>query len=73
MDTLVFIKDETHKRRYVQIDLDRIANANNEEIEEIIDIVIAEARKDEEKITIEELEQQLKAEGRIWRISDCLQ
>ena len=65
MHILTFITDETHKRRYVQIDLAHIAGADNEELEDIIDVIIAEARKEEEKIDIEELERQLKAEGRL--------
>jgi hypothetical protein len=65
MDVLTFIKDETHKRRYVQIDLDSIANIDNEQIDDLIDIIISEARKEDEKISIEDLEKQLKAEGRL--------
>ena len=65
MDKLTFITDETHKRRYVQIDLAGISGADTDELEDIMDVIIAEARKDDEKISIEELEKQLKAEGRL--------
>lgn len=63
MSPLTFITDETHKRRYVQIDLAEVAEIDEEQLENIMDIIIAEARKDDEKITLEELEKQLKAEG----------
>jgi hypothetical protein len=65
MSTLTFITDETHKRRYVQIDLAEVAEINDEQLEDIMDIIIAEARKDDQKISLEELEKQLRAEGRL--------
>ena len=63
MEPLTFITDETHKRRYVQIDLAEVADINDEQLEDIMDTIIAEARKIDEKISLEELEKQLKAEG----------
>lgn len=63
MNPLTFITDETHNRRYVQIDLTEVAKKTEEELEDMLDIIIAEARKDDEKITLEDLEIQLKAEG----------
>ncbi len=65
MKPLTFITDETHNRRYVQIDLAAVAEIDDDQLEDIMDIIIAEARKDDEKITLEELESQLKAEGRL--------
>ncbi len=65
MSALTFITDETHKRRYVQIDLAEVANIDDEQLEEIMDIIIAEARKDDERITLEDLEEQLKTEGHL--------
>ncbi len=65
MPNLTFITDETHNRRYVQIDLAEVAEIDDEQLEDIMDIIIAEARKGDEKITLEELEIQLKAEGRL--------
>ena len=64
MKPLTFITDETHNRRYVQIDLAEVAEIDDEQLEDIMDIIIAEARKDDEKVSLEELESQLKAEGR---------
>jgi len=65
MPNLTFITDETHNRRYVQIDLAEVAEIDDEQLEEIMDIIIAEARKGDEKITLENLQSQLKAEGRL--------
>jgi len=62
MSPLTFITDETHKRRYVQIDLAEVAEIDNEQLEDIIDIIIAKARKNDEKISLDDLEKQLKAE-----------
>jgi hypothetical protein len=63
MGPLTFITDETHQRRYVQIDLAQVAEINDEQLEDLMDIIIAEARKDDEKISLSDLEKQLKAEG----------
>ena len=63
MNALTFITDETHKRRYVQIDLAEVAEINDEHLEDIMDVIIAEARKSDRKISIEDLEVQLAEEG----------
>lgn len=47
MTPLTFITDETHKRPYVQIDLAKVAEIDDEQSEDIMDIIIAEARKDD--------------------------
>ena len=65
MQSLTFITDETHNRRYVQIDLAEMANIDDEQLEDIMDVIVAEARKGDEKISLEDLESQLKAEGRL--------
>ncbi len=49
MNSLTFITDETHHRRYAQIDLEEIADAGTEKLEEIFDILIAEVHHKEEK------------------------
>ena len=59
MKNVSFITDETKKRRYAQLDLKKIAHLKHDELEEILDIIIAEARRDDEKISIEEFEKQL--------------
>ena len=63
MTPLTFITDERHRRRYIQINLAKVAEINDEQLEDLTDIIIAEARKDDEKIALEGLESQLKAES----------
>jgi len=63
MAALTFFTDETHKRRFVQIDLAEVAEIDEEQLEDLMDVIIAEARKDDAKISLEELESELKAEG----------
>ena len=65
MEPLTFITDETHNRRYVQIDLAEVANISDEQLEDIMDVIVAEARKGGEKISLQDLEGQLKVEGRL--------
>lgn len=63
MRGISFITDETHHKRYVQLDLEEVANIGETELEDLMDTIIAEARKNDEKISLEELGQQLKKEG----------
>ena len=64
MDGVTIIKDITHNKQLVQIEID-----NLEQLEEnwgdILDVIIASLRKDDEKITLEQLEQELKQEGKL--------
>ncbi len=63
MKGVSFLTDETHHKRYVQLDLDEVGNIDGSGLEDLMDVIIAEARKNDEKITIEELGKQLKQEG----------
>jgi len=63
MKGVSFLTDETHHKRYAQLDLDEVININDSELEDLMDVIIAEARKNDEKISIEELGKQLKEEG----------
>ncbi len=63
MKGVSFLTDETHHKRYVQLDLEEVAQINDNELEDLMDVIIAEARKNDEKISLEELGKQLKAEG----------
>jgi hypothetical protein len=65
MEGVTILKDETSHKRYVQIDLELINNSDNEEILDLIDIIIAESRKDEETVTIEEVTADLKRQGKL--------
>jgi len=60
MKNISFITDKSTKTRYAQINLKKVAKYTDEELEDLLDVIVAEARRDDEKITIEELEKQLK-------------
>jgi hypothetical protein len=65
MKGVSFVTDETRKKRYAQIDLKGIAAYNDEQIEDLMDIIIAEARKNEKSIPWETVKAELIKEGRI--------
>ena len=50
MKGVSFLTDETHKIKFAQIDLKGISTYDHEAIEDLIDPIIAEARKDEKSI-----------------------
>jgi len=64
MKGLTFITDETSKKRYAQVDLNEVKN-HEEKIGDLIDIIIAESRKDEEKIPLAEVKRQLQKAGKL--------
>lgn len=59
MKGVTFLTDETNKKRLLQIDVKEIAK-NPEKFEDLLDIVIAEARKDEPKVSWEAAKKKLK-------------
>ncbi len=58
MKGVTIIKDETHNKRFVQIDLEEL-ELHQGEMEDLLDIVIAESRKDDEEISWSELKEKL--------------
>ncbi|RUA35168.1 MAG: hypothetical protein DSY77_03125 [Bacteroidetes bacterium] len=64
MDGVTFLTDETNKRRFVQIDLEQLELHQNK-IEDLLDVVIAESRKNDEEISWDDLKSQLKSEGKL--------
>jgi len=64
MKGITFITDETHNKRFVQIDLDKLEKYQDE-IEDLLDVIVAESRKDEAEVSWEELKKQLRAEGKL--------
>lgn len=64
MKGITFITDETHNKRFVQIDLEELEKHQNK-IEELLDVIIAESRKDDEEISWEDVKAQLKASGKL--------
>jgi len=69
MKNISFITDKATKTRYAQINLKKVAKYTDEELEDLLDVIVAEARKDDEKITIDELEKQLKKAKKLWRFT----
>lgn len=65
MKGVSFINDETHKRRYAQIDLKGIAGYDSEALEDLMDIIIVEARKGEKSIPWETVKADLIKEGKV--------
>jgi hypothetical protein len=65
MEGVTILRDETSNKRYVQIDLELITNHDGEEILDLIDVIIAESRKDEETVTLEEVTADLKRLGKL--------
>ncbi|MBS1936775.1 MAG: hypothetical protein JSS84_03060 [Bacteroidetes bacterium] len=57
--------DEARHRRLIQIDLDELDIREEEAMEDLFDLIIAESRKDTDKISLEELQRLLKADGKL--------
>jgi len=64
MKGVTFIKDETHNRRFVQIDLDQLEKYQNR-IEDLLDVIIAESRKDDGEVSWNDVKKQLEAAGKL--------
>lgn len=64
MKGVQILYDEAGKERYIQIDLNALDQAS-QAIEDLIDIVMAEAAKHEEKHDWEEVKAQLIKEGKL--------
>lgn len=65
MKSLTFLTNETDNKRYAQIDLNAISKMNQRKVEDIMDIIIAESRKNDEKITLKDMEKLLKKANKI--------
>lgn len=61
MQAVTIFKNEGNNHRLMQIDLDELA-ANEELLEEVLDIITAEARKNEPSIPWEEVKKNLNSE-----------
>ena len=58
MDAITILKDETHNRKLIQVDLDEISK-NEELLEDLFDIIISESRKNDELISWEDAKKEL--------------
>ena len=59
MKGITFLEDTTHNKKLVQIDL-AILKKDEEYLQDILDAIIAESRKDEKNISFEDVKKQLK-------------
>ena len=64
MKGISYITDEKNHKKAVVIDMKTIEKYDNH-IEDLFDVIIAESRKDEEKIPLEEVKRQLKKAGKL--------
>jgi hypothetical protein len=64
MKGVTFLKNEKTNRQILQIDAKEIAK-NPSKFEDLMDVVIAEARKDEKKVSWEVAKKQLKKAGKL--------
>ncbi len=58
MDAITILKDETHNRKLIQVDLEELSK-NEELIEDLFDIIISETRKTDELISWNEAKKEL--------------
>ncbi len=63
MKGVSIILDETRKKRYVQIDVD-VLDAEREAVEDLLDVIIAENRKDDEMIPWQKAKAELRKAGK---------
>ncbi|MBL7701008.1 MAG: hypothetical protein JNM14_02060 [Ferruginibacter sp.] len=64
MKSTIFLKDKNKDREIMQIDLAALAK-HPEEVEDIVDILIAESRRNEKSISFEKAKEILKAKGKL--------
>ena len=64
MKGVTVLYDEENNRRLLQVDLSAVV-ADEEGLEDLFDIIIAESRKSDEKMSLEELTSLLKKEGKL--------
>lgn len=64
MKGVTFLKDEKSNRRILQVDIKEVSK-NPSKFEDLIDVVIAEARRDEKKISWNDAKKRLKRSGKL--------
>jgi hypothetical protein len=64
MKATTILKNESNNHHVMQIDLDMLAN-NEEQSEDVYDIIAVELRKNEESVSWEQAKQQLHDEGKL--------
>ena len=64
MKGITFIMDETTKKRFVQIEISD-SKKLEERLEDIFDVIIAEARKNEESVAWTSVKKHLQKKGKL--------
>lgn len=64
MKGVTIIKDETRNKRFVQIDMEHLEKHQGE-IEDLLDVIIAESRRNDEEVSWEALKGELRAKGKL--------
>lgn len=64
MKGVSFVTDDKNRRKAVIIDLKTIEQ-HQEEIEDLLDVIVAESRKDEPKRSWEDVKKSLKKKGKL--------
>jgi hypothetical protein len=64
MKGVTIIEDKAKKRRYMQIDMKAVKD-DREWIQDQVDVLIAESRRDQKRIPWSVIKEELKREGRL--------
>lgn len=64
MKGISYITDEKNRKKAIVIDL-KMIEQHDEEVHELIDVLVAESRKDDESISWEAAKKQLKRKGKL--------
>ncbi len=64
MKGVTILTDEKKKRRILQVDIKEVAK-NPDQFEDLIDVLVAESRKDEKPIAWNEAKKTLKKKGKL--------
>ncbi len=62
MEGILYLTDEHNKKKFIQIDIEKYGG---EYLQDLIDGLVAESRKNEESIPFEDVLKELKLEGKI--------
>jgi len=64
MKGVTILTDEKKRRKIVQVDIKEIAR-NPDEFEDLIDVLVAESRRNEPKVSFEAVKKNLKKKGKL--------
>ena len=64
MKGVTILTDEKNRRKIVQVDIKEIAR-NPNEFEDLIDVLVAESRRNEPKVSFETVKKNLKKKGKL--------